>query len=67
MGSGNEEISELKMLLQHEMLTRKAAEGEINTLKDQLDRFTNPGVCSSLIIVFKQNCLNALECNLGLS
>ncbi|XP_070039145.1 kinesin-like protein KIN-UB [Nicotiana tomentosiformis] len=43
MGSGNEEISELKMLLQHEMLTRKAAEEEINKLKDQLDKFTNPG------------------------
>lgn len=52
MGSGNEEISELKMLLQHEMLTRKAAEEEINKLKDQLDKFTNPGVCSSLIIFF---------------
>ncbi|XP_060218809.1 kinesin-like protein KIN-UB [Lycium barbarum] len=38
-----EEASELKMLLQNEMQTRKAAEEEINKLKDQLHKFTKPG------------------------
>ncbi|XP_059312869.1 kinesin-like protein KIN-UB [Lycium ferocissimum] len=38
-----EEASELKMLLQKEMQTRKAAEEEINKLKDQLHKFTKPG------------------------
>lgn len=38
-----EEVSELKMLLQKEMQTRKAAEEEINKLKDQLHMFTKPG------------------------
>ncbi|CAN4125806.1 unnamed protein product [Withania somnifera] len=38
-----EEVSELKMLLQNEVQTRKAAEEEINKLKDQLHMFTKPG------------------------
>ncbi|KAK4371987.1 hypothetical protein RND71_007371 [Anisodus tanguticus] len=38
-----EEVSELKMLLQNEMHTRKAAEEEINKLKDQQHKFTKPG------------------------
>lgn len=38
-----EEVSELKMLLQNEMQTRKAAEEEIYKLKDQLHMLTKPG------------------------
>ncbi|CAN4111740.1 unnamed protein product [Withania somnifera] len=37
------EVSELKMLLQNEVQTRKAAEEEINKLKDQLHMFTESG------------------------
>lgn len=47
-----QEVSELKMLLQNEMQTRKAAEEEIYKLKDQLHMLTKPGVCFSLIIHF---------------
>ncbi|KAM3322921.1 kinesin-like protein KIN-UB [Capsicum chacoense] len=38
-----EEVSELKILLQNEMQTRKAAEEEINKLKEQLHMLTKPG------------------------
>lgn len=42
--SGNEEVTELRKSLQNEIRLRKAAEEEVNNLKDRLLRSTNPEV-----------------------
>ncbi|KAI5647344.1 hypothetical protein M9H77_33349 [Catharanthus roseus] len=50
--SGNEEVTELRKSLQNEIRLRKAAEEEVNNLKDRLLRSTNPELAGGSSDIF---------------